>query len=230
MIRPSKPPRDGFQRHGLPASPTAPLFPGLIGALCLIFNAALARAEPAPYTGSIEACLSDHGSRERYLAGLMSGGWRDVPPDQREGALRMLADAYLPVTGTIDGTWADHLANRGAALAFWADLARNRTILSRGGVVLLLAGFRDDNATMRVECWTAGPQNPVTDDLFALIGAVYQSEGVSMTQVNLPATDTRPATELFVSRLDPAFPADPPLAATDGLRSRIVFAMPGTAP
>ena len=198
---------------------------GLIGLLCLPLGPAPTRAQDAPPTGSIEACLAPHGEREQYLAGLIATGWRDLPPDGRDAALAMLADAYLPVTGQIDGTWADHLANRESALIFWTDLAQNRTLMQREGFVLLLAGFRDDDDKMRVECWTAGPVSPVTDDFFALIGAVYQSEGVTMTQVNLPATDDRPATELFVSRLTPPLAVDPPLAATDGLRTRIVFAM-----
>lgn len=202
----------------------------VLSALASVTLPAQAGAQGIAPAGTVEACLAAHGERERYLAELMASGWRDVPPDGRLAALAMLADTYLPVTGQIDGTWADHLASRAAALEFWTDLAQNRTLLAREGAVLLLAGFRDDNSKMRVECWKAGPQTPVTDDFFALVGAVYQSEGVTMTQVNLPATEDRPATELFVIRLDPAMPADPPLAATDGLRTRIVFSMPEVTP
>ena len=122
------------------------------------------------------------------------------------------------------------MARRAEARAFWADLAQNRTLLSREGFVLLLAGFRDDNGTMRVECWTAGPASAVTDDLFSLIGTAYGTDGVTMTQVNLAATADRPATELFVSRLSPPVPVDPPLAATDGLRTKIVLDPDEAAP
>ena len=214
-----RPVRRGFRR------PMAALRAGQVCLFCFGCWTAPVLAQDGAPTTSIEACLATHGERERYLAGLMAAGWRDVFPDQRDTALAMLADAFLPVTGQIDGTWADHVAVRRSALDFWTALARNRTLMSRDGVVLLLAGFRDDNGTMRVECWAAGPPSPMTDDFFALIGAAYQSEGVSMTQVNMAARDDRPATELFVSRLEPLPPLDPPLAATDGLRTRIVFAM-----
>jgi len=172
-------------------------------------------------SGSVEPCLAPHGDRDLYRAGLTATGWVDVAPQSRPDALAMLADAFVPVTGLLDGSWDTHMANRAAARAFWADLADNRTLMQRDGWVLLLAGFRDDDGTLRVECWTAGPTSPVTDDFFALIGEIWQTDGVSISQVNLPASDTRPATELFVSRLTPPAPPDPPLAATDGLRTRV---------
>lgn len=200
--------------------------PALVAfATACMLCAASARAQDAmpslAAVGSVEPCLATHGERDMYRAGLEATGWVDVAPRSRPDALAMLADAFVPVTGLLDGSWATHMANRAAARTFWADLANNRTLMQREGWVLLLAGFRDDDGTLRVECWTAGPLSPVTDDFFALIGVIWQTEGVSISQVNLPATDTRPATELFVSRLTAPAPPDPPLAATDGLRTLI---------
>jgi hypothetical protein len=201
----------------------------LAAAVCAGALALPAAAQPAT-SGSVEPCLQPHGDRDLYHDGLAATGWVDLAEDQRAGGLAMLADAFLPVTGQIGGTWADHMAHRPAARAFWDDLAQNRILMWRDGVVLLLAGFRDDSGDMRVECWTAGPHTDTTDDFFALIGQVWQSEGVTMTQVNLPADANRPATELFISRLSPPVAADPPLTATDGLRTRITFALAQASP
>lgn len=212
----------------------ARVFVGLIAGLGVILWAALVQADEdaarPTYSGSVEPCLSPHGERDLYHAGLIQTGWADIAQDGRAAALAMLADAFLPVTGQLDGTWATHLANRAAARTFWLDLANGRTLMARDGHVLLLAGFRDDTGDYRVECWTAGPATSVTDDFFGLIGVIWQTEGVSISQVNLPATDARPATELFISRLTPPSPPDPPLAATDGLRTRISFVLPVAAP
>lgn len=197
------------------------LWLGLIAALAIIFAASLVRAaEPGGYSGTVEPCLSDHGDRDSYRAGLAATGWTDLAPQDRARALDMLADAYLPIILGVDQPLESLVARRAEARAFWEDLSLNRTLMGREDQVLLLAGFLLPEGRMIVECWVAGPETPVTDDLIALIGAAYESPGIRMAQVNLPATDERPATELFVSRLSLASPA---LAATDALRTRITF-------
>lgn len=217
--------RDPTLRHDTlrpaPGSMAAALWLGLICALGLIFAASFARAaEPGPYTGTVEPCLSPHGDRDRYRAGLLETGWADLPTDARPQALDMLADAYLPIILGVDLPLETLVGERAAARAFWEDLSQNRTIMGRDEQVLLLAGFLSPEGKMIVECWVAGPENPVTDDLMTLIGATYDAPGIRMAQVNIPPTDTRPLTELFVSRLALASPA---LAATDALRTRITF-------
>jgi hypothetical protein len=201
----------------------AALWFGLIAALALIFAASLARAaEPGSYSGTVEPCLSPHGDRDLYLAGLAGTGWTDLDPAARDTALDMLADAYLPIILGVDLPLDALVARRDEARAFWDDLSQNRTLMGRDGQVLLLAGFLSPEGQMIVECWVAGPEDPVTDDIMSLIGATYDAPGIRMAQVNLPASDTRPATELFVSRLSLASPT---LAATDALRTRITFTM-----
>jgi len=203
------------------ASAATPVWLGLIAALALIFAASLVRAaDPGPYTGTVEPCLSDHGDRDRYRAGLNGTGWTDLDPVARDRALDMLADAYLPIILGVDLPLETLVNRRDEARAFWEDLSRNRTLMGREDQVLLLAGFLSPEGQMIVECWVAGPENPVTDDMMALIGATYDAPGIRMAQANLVATDTRPATELFVSRLSLASPT---LAATDALRTRITF-------
>ena len=189
----------------------------------MIAALALAPLPALAQSGSVEPCLAAHGNRDLYRADLALVGWTDLPQDQRAAGLAMLADVYLPVTAPGDGTWAGLMAGRAGARAFWDDLAGTRTLMTRDGAVLLLAGFRDDNGDVRVECWAAGPRSEVTDSFFQMIGQVWQTEGVQMTQVNLPATSDRPTTEVFVSRLTPPVAVDPPLAATDGLRTRITI-------
>jgi hypothetical protein len=201
----------------------AALWFGLIAALALIFAASFVRAGSAQvYTGTVEPCLSGHGDRDRYLAGLAGTGWTDVAPADRARALDMLADAYLPIILGVDQPLESLVARRAEARAFWEDLSRNRSILGLDGQVLLLAGFLSPEGRMIVECWVAGPEVPVTDDMMNLIGATYEAPGIRMAQVNLPASGTRPDAELFVSRLSLESPA---LAATDALRTRITFDM-----
>jgi hypothetical protein len=203
------------------ASAATPVWLGLIAALALIFAASLVRAaDPGPYTGTVEPCLSGHGDRDRYRAGLNGTGWTDLDPVARDRALDMLADAYLPIILGVDLPLETLVTRRDEARAFWEDLSRNRTLMGREDQVLLLAGFLSPEGQMIVECWVAGPENPVTDDMMALIGATYDAPGIRMAQANLVATDTRPATELFVSRLSLSSPT---LAATDALRTRITF-------
>jgi hypothetical protein len=204
-------------------APPAALWLGLIAALALIFAASLGRAaEPGTYTGTVEPCLSGHGDRDLYRDGLLATGWADIALDARPTALAMLADAYLPIILGVDQPLESLVARRDEARAFWEDLSRNRLILSRDGQVLLLAGFLSPEGRMIVECWVAGPEVAVTDDLMSLIGATYEAPGIRMAQVNLPASGTRPDAELFVSRLSLESPA---LAATDALRTRITFDM-----
>lgn len=202
-------------------APSAALWLGLIAALALIFAASLGRAaEPGAYTGTVEPCLSGHGDRDRYRDGLTATGWADITLDARPTALAMLADAYLPIILGVDQPLELLVARRDEARAFWEDLSRNRLILGRDGQVLLLAGFLSPEGRMIVECWVAGPEVAVTDDLMGLIGATYSAPGIRMAQVNLPASGTRPETELFVSRISLESPT---LAATDALRTRITF-------
>ena len=183
-------------------------------------------AEPtAAYSGSMEPCLMPHGQRDLYRAGLMATGWVDISEAGRPVAIAMLADAFLPITGAMDGLWADHLAHRPASYQFWTDMAQNRTLMEREGRILLLAGFLDPSGEMRVECWTAGPETASTDSFFLLAGQVWQSEGVTMTQLNIPETQATAATEILVSRITPPAPMQPPLAASDGLRTTTIFPM-----
>jgi hypothetical protein len=227
-----------------PPDPT-PVWLGLIVALALIFAASLTRAaesgadpaanagtgtgadlatepaaEPATYTGTVEPCFSGHGDRDLYRAGLTATGWTDLPDEARPNALDMLSDAYLPIILGVDQPLEALVARRAEARLFWEDLARNRTLMGRDGQVLLLAGFLSPDGKMIVECWVAGPETTVTDDMMTLIGATYEAPGIRMAQVNLPAADTRPPSELFVSRLSLQSPT---LAATDALRTRITF-------
>jgi hypothetical protein len=217
-----------LRNDAIGAMPAAFWF-ALICALGLIFAASLVRAaehgsstgpSTGPYTGTVEPCLSAHGDRDRYRAGLIATGWQDVAADTRPQALDMLADAYLPIILGVDLPLEALVADRASARAFWEDLARNRTIMGRDGQVLLLAGFLSPEGEMIVECWVAGPETSVTDDMMTLIGATYDAPGIRMAQVNLPADGARPPTELFVSRLSLASPV---LAATDALRTRITF-------
>lgn len=183
-------------------------------------------AEPAAgYSGSMEPCLMAHGQRDLYRAGLIATGWVDISEAGRPVAVAMLADAFLPITGAMDGAWADHLAHRPASHQFWTDMAQNRTLMEREGRILLLAGFLDPTGEMRVECWTAGPEASSTDSFFLLAGQVWQSEGVTMTQLNIPETQATAATEILVSRITPPAPMQPPLAASDGLRTTTIFPM-----
>lgn len=205
------------------------LLGALLGAASLAAPA-LAQDPPA-YSGSMEPCLAPHGDRDLYRAGLQSTGWVDVSEAGREVAVAMIADAFLPVTATAIGLpWPDLVASRAEARAFWTDLSQGRTIMEREGRVLLLAGFRDDTGEMRVECWTAGPQDAATDGFFALAGEVLHSDGVWMAALGIAADDQHPRTEILVSRLAPPAPVDPALAATDGLRTTITFLVPGTDP
>ena len=183
---------------------------------------------PVTYSGSMEPCLLGHGQRDLYRAGLLATGWVDISEAGRPVAIAMLADAFLPITGAMDGPWEDHLAHRPASHQFWAEMAQNRTLMEREGRILLLAGFLDANGEMRVECWTAGPQTTATDSFFLLAGQVWQSEGVMMTQLNIPATEVTAESEILVSRITPPGPMDPPLAASDGLRTTTIFPMQGS--
>lgn len=182
------------------------------------------------YSGSMEPCLAPHGDRDLYHDGLLSTGWVDVSDAGREVAVAMIADAFLPITGPLGSPWDEVIAHRAGSRAFWTDLAQGRTLMEREGWVLLLAGFRDDNGEMRVECWSAGPESPATDGFFALAGQMMQGDGVQMTALGIAPDGTHPATELLVSRLVPPAPPDPPLAATDGLRTRITFLLPAADP
>lgn len=202
----------------------------LRAALLAAILATPAAAQAPAYTGSMEPCLAPHGDRALYHAGLLSTGWTDVSDARREVAVGMIADAFLPVTGPLGEPWADVIAHRARSHAFWTDLARGRTLMEREGWVLLLAGFRDDNGEMRVECWSAGPQSPATDGFFALAGQMMQGDGVQMTALGIAPDGSHPATELLVSRLVPPVPPDPPLLATDGLRTRITFLLPAGDP
>jgi hypothetical protein len=201
----------------------------LLASLCLTAPVAAQATEPAAYAGSLTACLATHGDRDQYKAGLLQAGWTEVDESGRALAIAKLVDAYLPSIVASDGTWAGLLAKRDAAVAFWDSMAANRAILAREDRVLLLAGFRDDTGEMRVECWSAGPADPATDDFFGLVGMVWQSEGVTMTQVNIAATDDGPPTEVYVSRLTPPEGTEAALTATDGLRTRVTFSMTGGA-
>lgn len=191
-----------------------------------------AQPEPAQivltYSGTMEPCLATHGSRTIYRAALQAMGWADVPDADRPAALDAIADAFLPVIGQIDGDWPAHAQNRARVRAFWEDLATNRTVMAREGQVLLLAGFANDQGQMVLECWAAGPENPATEAFFGIAGASYDRGGIRMTQMNIPASDTAPAVELFISRLTAPEDFAPPLAATDGLRTRVTFPMPET--
>jgi hypothetical protein len=182
-----------------------------------------AGAQPVPSSGTVEPCVAAHGDRDTYLADLAATGWAPIPDDGRASAIAKLADAYLPVIAGLDLPLADLLAGREISFAFWMDLAEGRSLLSRGEDVLLLAGFRDDNGDLRVECWTAGPESPATEGFFQMIGQVMSAEGFRMAAVQLLATSDRPATDLFVIRMEPQEPILPPLAATDGLRTRITI-------
>ena len=186
----------------------------------------VAVADLTAYSGSVEPCLSPHGDRDQYHAGLQSVGWTDIPDTDRAAALLVLADTFLSATGQIDASWADHVAYRAQARGFWDDLAQNRILMTRDGQILLLAGFATDLGEMVVECWVAGPQTNATDNFLALAGVAYQGDGVLMTQLNLPDDPTRPKTEIFVSRITSPTPIDPPLAGMDGLRTRITFMRP----
>jgi hypothetical protein len=199
----------------------AALWLGLIAALAVIFAASFARAGNAQvYSGTVEPCLSGHGDRDTYLAGLKGTGWTDIAPESRANALDMLADAYLPIILGVDQPLPALVARRAEARAFWEDLSQNRSILVRDGQVLLLAGFLSPEGRMIVECWVAGPTISVTDDMMNLIGATYEAPGIRMAQVNIPAQDDRPDAEIFVSRLSLTSPT---LAATDALRTRVTF-------
>ncbi len=183
-------------------------------------------ADITSYSGTVEPCLSPHGDRDQYHAGLETVGWTDIAQGDRAAALAVLADTFLPATGQIDASWTDHMAYRAQARGFWDDLSQNRILMERDDQVLLLAGFAMDTGEMVVECWVAGPQTNATDNFLALAGVAYQGDGVVMTQLNLPDDPTRPKTEIFVSRITPPDPIDPPLAGTDGLRTRITFMRP----
>ena len=203
------------------------LWLGLILALALIFAASFTRPAAAEgYSGTVEPCLSGHGDRDRYQTGLASTGWEAIAPEGRGQALDMLTDAYLPVILGPDLPVDVLLSRRAEARAFWDDFTRNRTLMTREGQVLLLAGLRSETGEMTVECWVAGPTAAVTDDLFDLVGPTLTAPGVRMAQINLPADATRPRTELLLSRLSPEGPA---LSATDGLRTTIRF-VPDAAP
>lgn len=197
-------------------------------ALCLSSGPVLAQ-DPADYSGSIEPCLSPHGDRDLYLEGLQTVGWTPVADENRDAALAVLADTFLPAIGQIDSGWPDHMEFRAEAATFWADLSQGRILMTREDQVLLLAGFATAEGEMVVECWVAGPETRATDDFLILAGIAYQGDGVVMTQLNIPENPTRPRTEIYVSRLTPPVPVDPPLAGTDGLRSRITFVRPETA-
>jgi hypothetical protein len=184
----------------------------------------LAATDGMTLAAAVSPCLAPHGQRDQYQADLSTQGWLPLPDDQRAAGLAMIADTYLPLTGgQIDAPWAAHVGGRAAAREFWADLAGTRLMMWRDGVVLLLAGFRDDDGSLRVECWTAGPETPATDDAFALIGQVWDSEGVRLTQLELAPQGDGPKTSVLMIRVTPPTPTDPPLAATDGLRTRIVL-------
>jgi len=203
------------------------LWLGLIMALALIFAASFTRPAAAQgYSGTVEPCLSAHGDRNRYEAGLTSTGWAALAPEGRDRALDMLTDAYLPVILGPELPVGSLVARRAEARGFWEDFSRNRTLMSREGQVLLLAGLRTAEGEMTVECWVAGPAAAVTDDLFDLVGPTLTAPGVRMAQINLPAAATRPRTELLVSRLSPEGPT---VSATDGLRTTIRF-VPRAAP
>lgn len=182
------------------------------------------------YSGSMEPCLAPHGDRDTYRADLLSTGWVDVSEAGRAVAVAMIADAFLPVTGPLGERWDAVIAHRAEARVFWTDLAQGRTLMEREGWVLLLAGFRDDNGEMRVECWSAGPESAATDGFFALAGQMMQGDGVQMTALGIPAGPDHAETEILVSRLVPPTEPEPPLAATDGLRTTVIFPMSEVTP
>lgn len=214
----------GPQMNGRDAPPRpmpAALWLGLIMALALIFAASLTRrAEAQTYSGTIEPCLSTHGERDLYRAGLIETGWTDIPADARPAALDMLTDAWLPIILGTELPIETLIARRAEARAFWEDFSRNRTVMERQEQVLLLAGIVSDDGQMIVECWVAGPAAAVTDDLIGLVGAMISSPGIEMAQINLAADSDRPETEFLVTRLSLESPT---LAATDGLRTTILF-------
>jgi hypothetical protein len=194
-------------------------------ALSLMLLAVPAGATDGPtMAAAVAPCLSPHGQRDQYQADLTAQGWVTLPDDQREAGLAMISDAFLPLTGgQIDAPWDILQDSRAVARAFWADLAGSRLMMWRDGVVLLLAGFRDEDGSLRVECWTAGPENTATDDAFALIGEIAGGGGARITQLQLAPVDGAPDTSILVVRVTPPTTPEPPLAATDGLRTRIVL-------
>jgi len=179
-------------------------------------------------TGILEPCLLPHGDPETYRATLRAVGWSDIATEQRPDALDRLTDVWLPVTGRIDGSWDDHLAHRADARAFWADFVGQRTLMERDGKVLLLAGFEDARGNLRVECWTAGPANPMTDSFFALLGYGYDADGIQMTQIIVPANDAFPETEYFILRLAPPPALTGRITGGDGIRTTITIPFPTT--
>jgi hypothetical protein len=196
----------------------------LLIALALLAGPATAGAQDRGLAAAVAPCLAPHGLRDVYQTDLGALGWVTLPDDQRQAAQAMIADAFLPLTsGLFDVPFADLMTQRAAARDFWADLARNRMILWRDGAVLLVAGFRDDDGSMRVECWMAGPENAATDDALALIGQVWRAEGLALTEIALAASADDPTTTILISRSTPPAAVDPALAATDGLRTRITF-------
>ncbi|MCC5974874.1 MAG: hypothetical protein JJT81_12585 [Rubellimicrobium sp.] len=179
-------------------------------------------------SGVLEPCLLPHGNPETYRATLRAIGWTDIPTDERDAALDRLAEIWLPVTGRIEGSWADHLAHRPQARAFWADFAGQRTLMERDGKVLLLAGFEDLRGNLRVECWTGGDHQPMTQSFFDLLGAGFEQNGIRMTQVEVPATGDFPQTGYFIIRMEPPPAIAEHLTGGDGIRTTITFPFPTT--
>lgn len=177
-------------------------------------------------SGVLEPCLLPHGNPETYRATLHAVGWTDIPADGRAGALERLAEVWLPVTGRIEGSWAEHLAHRPQARAFWADIADRRTLMERDGMVLLLAGFEDLRGNLRVECWTAGDMGPMTQSFFDLLGSGFEQDGIRMTQIEVPAADSFPQTGYFIIRMQPPAAFAEHLTGGDGIRTTITFPFP----
>jgi hypothetical protein len=180
----------------------------------------------ATLSGTVEPCLLPHGKPEVYRATLRGVGWSDIPEADRPAAIDRLMRMWLPITGQVEGSWADHIAHIPQALAFWSGFAANRTLMQRDDQVLALAGIAETDATLRVECWIAGGRSQVTDYFFDLVGPVYENQGVKITQIGVPLSDSMPETDYLLIRLTPPAELAAEIPGGDGMRTGITFPFP----
>ena len=220
------------------------VFVMLIAALGLILLSSFAygAADTDPLSPPFDTCYVPLSGKNDYLTGLQAEGWTDA--DDRIAAMARLIDAFLPINAPQPTDWAGMMDYRsGAAAADAMTLMNGRAILEQDGATLLLAGYMVPDGRLQVECAIALADDRLTNDFFegteADIGHDADEElnaeedhdhidlnGYRMvTYSGIVEGDDAEAT-IYVMQLVPESDPVPPLAASNGVLTRLTFPAP----
>ncbi len=220
------------------------VFVMLIAALGLIFFSSLAygASDDDRLSPSFDTCYETRSGKADYVAGLNSEGWQDA--NDRSGAIARLIDAFLPINAPQPTDWAGMMAYRaGAALSDAVSLTDGRAILEQDGATLLLAGYVDVDGRLLVECSIALPDDKLTNNFFegtevemdhglleetdpTLDHDHQELNGFRMVSYSGALDDTGAEATIYVMQLVPETEPVPPLAAFNGVVTRLTLPAP----